>query len=76
MSKKSYVPLNLLSQAGHPAVAEVGDLYFDTTSGLVQVYTGVNWQPVTDDLNSLINGGSPASTQVSVIDGGVPGSTF
>lgn len=43
MSKKSYVPLNVLAVGSAPSGEYAGDLYFNTATGALNVYDGEDW---------------------------------
>ena len=43
MSIKQLVPLNLLASATAPAGVRAGELYYNTTTSTVYVYTGSAW---------------------------------
>ena len=40
MSKRRLVPLNVFAAASAPAGGRAGDLYFNTSSAVLYVYTG------------------------------------
>ena len=59
MSRKVLVPLGLLATTNDPTGHSVGEMYFNTTSNKVKIYTGTTWVDVnTDSVNSL-DGGTP-----------------
>lgn len=69
MSGRTLVPFNLLTQAGAPTTPTLraGDLYYDTTLGVL-VYTGTAWQQATQ---GNIDGGTPSTTTFTwTLDGG------
>ena len=77
MSKKSLVPINVLSSSVEPTGQYDGDVYFNSQSQSFFVYNGVSWleflpniQPVTED------GGVVGSSQTADMDGGSPSTTI
>ena len=47
MSRKMKVSLNLLSLTSDPAQASVGDIYFNSSTAKIRVYTATGWQDVS-----------------------------
>jgi hypothetical protein len=62
------VPLNLLAAATAPTTTKTGDLYLNTSSNTVYVYTGTSWIAVGSGASS--DGASIVS--YSPFDGGGP----
>jgi hypothetical protein len=56
MARSYVVPLGLLASASDPTGHNAGDLYFNTTSGTVKIYTGSVWE---DANTTVIDGGTP-----------------
>lgn len=84
MSRQQLVPLNAYASASAPTTPTIrtGDLYYNTTTGLM-VYNGSSWVSVaTSTLTNLdagyfdsiypYNGGLPSDTPTQYIDGGTP----
>jgi len=46
MSVKRLVPLNTVELANNPASGRRGDIYYNTTSNELRVYTGTEWVAV------------------------------
>ncbi len=82
---KALVPINVPSRASAPTVPtlESGDLYYNTSTGLM-VYNGTNWVAVSTestlseidagvfDGTSPYQGGSPITTATQTVNGGTP----
>jgi hypothetical protein len=43
MSVKRLVPLNTVELPDNPSTGKIGDIYFNTTSQELRVYTGTEW---------------------------------
>ena len=78
MSKKSLVPINVLSSSIEPTGQYDGDVYFNSQSQSFFVYNGVTWleflpniQPVTED-----GGIVGSSYETTDLDGGLPSTTI
>ena len=54
MSRKFKVPLGLLSLANDPSPGEIGDIYFNTTSQRIKVYSGTAWVIPENTLTNYI----------------------
>lgn len=54
MSVKRLVPLNTVELAQDPATARSGDLYYNSVSQQLRVYTGSEWIPVGSAADSYI----------------------
>ena len=48
MSRKSFVPLNVVSLAAAPASPAEGDVYINTTTQTLNIYTGSEWLTVVE----------------------------
>ena len=54
MSRKFKVPLGLLSLASDPSPGEIGDIYFNTVSQRIKVYSGTAWVIPENTLTNYI----------------------
>ena len=83
MSVKRLVPLNTVELDSDPATGTIGDIYFNTTSQELRVYTGAAWIAVggaqTGILEHIHTYDGPVHTvgtfnvqATNVIDGGTP----
>jgi hypothetical protein len=59
MSRKVLVPLGLLATTNDPTGHNVGEMYFNTTSSKVKIYTGSFWVDVNTDSVNVVDGGTP-----------------
>ena len=83
MSRLALTPTNVPALASAPTVPTLrtGDLYFNTTTGLM-VYNGSSWTQVsatTSDIDAGVfdsiapyNGGDPTTTATQSFNGGTP----
>ena len=73
MSRLALTPTNVpaLGSAPTTPTLRAGDLYYDTTTGLM-VYTGTTWQAVSGSSLPDLDGGLPDST--AIYQGGEPNS--
>ena len=55
MSRKFKVPLGLLSLASDPSPGEIGDIYFNTVSQRIKVYSGTAWVIPENTLTNYIS---------------------
>jgi hypothetical protein len=62
MSTKALVPLNVLAIGTEPAGQRAGDLYFNTGTLKLRIYSGGT---------PIVEGGYPSSTFTGSYDGGV-----
>jgi hypothetical protein len=79
MSTKALVPLNVLAINQEPAGQRAGDLYFNSTTLKVRIYTGSDWIDLSAGTSQLkVDGGTPGSFYggTPAVDGGYPSSTF
>lgn len=85
MSRLALTPTNVPAMASAPTIPTLraGDLYFNTTSGVLNVYNGTAWIAVASTGSSDIdggvfdsiapyNGGDPTTTATQSFDGGTP----
>jgi hypothetical protein len=56
MARSFLVPIGLLSAASDPTGHTAGEMYFNTTSGTIKIYTGSVWE---DANTTAIDGGTP-----------------
>jgi len=72
VSRRSYVPLNVLAVSSAPAGEFAGDLYFDTTSGSLRVFDGNSWSTVSGAPSGSSNDftDSDLSRLTEALDGG------
>ena len=66
MSTKALVPLNVLAVGSEPTGQRAGDLYFNTATLKLRIYSGSAWIDIS---------GTGGSGQIQ-IDGGTPGSFY
>ena len=59
MSRRVLVPLGLLAATSDPTGYYVGEMYFNTTSNKVKIYTGATWVDVNTDSVNALDGGTP-----------------
>lgn len=84
MSRQALTPTNVPASASaiSTPTLRAGDLYYNTTTGLM-VYDGAAWQQVSSgavteldggvfDSIAPYNGGSPTTTATQTYDGGTP----
>ena len=84
MSRQALTPTNVPASASaiSTPTLRAGDLYYNTTTGLM-VYDGAAWQQVSSGLVAELdggvfdsiapyNGGSPTTTATQTYDGGTP----
>ena len=84
MSRQALTPTNVPASASaiSTPTLRTGDLYYNTTTGLM-VYDGAAWQQVSSgavtaldagvfDSIAPYNGGSPTTTATQTYDGGTP----
>jgi hypothetical protein len=81
MSKKALVPLNVLARDTEPAGQRAGDLYFNTTTLKLRIYSGTLWIDISGVGGGggvQMDGGTPSSFYggTPTVDGGGPSSTF
>jgi len=78
VSRKFLTPLNILNSASDPGTANIGDIYYNTSTGNVRVYTASGW------VNSAGSGSSagptgptgPAGPALIEVDGGSATSNY
>ena len=84
MSRQALTPTNVPASASaiSTPTLRAGDLYYNTTTGLM-VYDGAAWQQVSSGASTELdggvfdsiapyNGGSPTTTATQTYDGGTP----
>ena len=81
MSTKSLVPLNVLAKSSEPVGQRAGDLYFNTATLKLRIYSGSAWIDISGTGGSgqlQIDGGTPGSFYggTPAVDGEYPSSTF
>lgn len=78
MSKKALVPLNVLARSTEPAGQRAGDLYFNTATLKLRIYSGTLWIDINAGGGVQMDGGTPSSFYggTPTVDGGGPSSTF
>jgi hypothetical protein len=81
MSTRALVPLNVLAINQEPTGQRAGDVYFNTTTLKVRIYTGSSWIDLSGSGGTgqlQVDGGRPASFYggTPAVDGGYPSSTF
>jgi hypothetical protein len=54
MSVKRLVPLNTVELANNPATGRIGDIYYNTTSQELRVYTGTDWISVGGNQTGIL----------------------
>ena len=59
MSRRVLVPLGLLASTDDPTGYHVGEMYFNTTSNKVKIYTGATWVDVNTYSVNALDGGTP-----------------
>ena len=59
MARKFVVPLGLLASTSDPTGHTAGEMYFNTTSNKVKIYTGSAWVDVNTDSVNELDGGTP-----------------
>ena len=59
MARSFVVPIGLLATASDPTGHSVGEMYFNTTSNKVKIYTGSVWADVNTDSVNALDGGTP-----------------
>lgn len=62
MARRFTTPVGLVALASDPASGTAGDIYFNTTSSVLKIYTGSVWSEVTGgggatagNINTLTN---------------------
>lgn len=80
MSTKALVPLNVLAIGTEPAGQRAGDLYFNTGTLKLRIYSGSAWIDISGVGSGGVqmDGGTPSSFYggTPTVDGGYPSSTF
>jgi hypothetical protein len=81
MSTKALVPLNVLAVGTEPAGQRAGDLYFNTGTLKLRIYSGTAWIDISGVGGGgglQIDGGTPASFYGGTpnVIGGFPYSTY
>lgn len=84
MSRLALTPTNVPTSATDISTPTLraGDLYFNTASNSLMVYSGSTWLPVAPSITELdggvfdsiapYNGGDPTTTATQTFDGGTP----
>jgi hypothetical protein len=72
MSKKAYVPVNVLARSSAPVGVNEGDVYVDTATWSLKIYNGTTWVSQKVESYGFADGGSPISVYGTIrpIDGG------
>ncbi len=66
-SKKYLVPINLLNLSSDPEFGNEGDVYYNTTSDFVKVYTNGSWIPIASEAFSTIAVSGQNNVSASVV---------
>jgi hypothetical protein len=68
MAKKFLTPLGLVSLSSDPATGSEGQLYFNTTSDVIKIYSNGSWSELSGGGGSVIY--SPEQPDISTLDVG------
>jgi hypothetical protein len=81
VSRKFKVPVGLVALASDPASGSTGDIYYNTTYGIM-VHNGTTWVSINfpldvdggvfDSVAQYQGGSSPTETATQTLDGGTP----
>lgn len=74
MAKKFLTPISILNLASDPALGVEGDIYYNTTSDVLRIYSNSQWLDVSANGVTNIDGGFASSVYGGIdgVDGGTP----
>lgn len=75
MGRKYLSPLNLLRLSSPPSNPEDGDMYFDTSSGTLRIYSGGAWRNIGPSAGGGSGSGSPDLALPGLPRPAIPGNT-